>query len=66
MYEAKVNNNAGVQSVEIPVEYHLPEDDIFINRIGDTVLLTPKNSKLASMINSLDMFTDDFMENGRE
>ena len=64
MYQTKVSNTAGVQSVEIPNEYHLTEEDIFINRLGDSLVITPKSSKLASMISGLDMFTDDFMEYG--
>ncbi|MBR3622735.1 MAG: hypothetical protein IKN43_05235 [Selenomonadaceae bacterium] len=66
MYQAKVKNVAGLQSVEIPPEYRLADEEILISRIGDTVLLMPKNSRWANMIDSVDMFTDDFMENGRE
>ena len=66
MYQAKVKNFTGLQSVDIPQEYRLPDEEILISRVGDTVLLMPKNSQWANMIDSVDMFTDDFMENGRE
>ena len=53
------------QAVRIPKEYRLPEEEIFINRIGNTVTLTPVSKLKESFEESLSMFTDDFMADGR-
>ena len=37
-----------------------------INKIGDVVLLTPKESKWDSFMHAIDMFSDGFMKDGRE
>ena len=53
------------QAVRIPKEYRLPEEEIFVNRIGNTVTLTPVSKLKESFAESLQMFTDDFMADGR-
>ena len=53
------------QAVRIPKEYRLPDEDIFINRIGDTITLTPVSKLRESFMQGLQMFTDDFMAEGR-
>ena len=50
------------QAIRIPLEYRLPADeDIIINRVGDTITLTPKSKAISSFLHGLDSFTDDFM-----
>ena len=41
------------------------EDEILINKIGDIVLLMPKNDEWKAFKQSLDLFSDDFMADGR-
>ncbi|MBQ1365696.1 MAG: type II toxin-antitoxin system VapB family antitoxin [Clostridia bacterium] len=53
------------QAVRIPKEYRLPDEEIFVNRIGHTITLTPVSKLKESFAESLRMFTDDFMEDGR-
>ncbi len=53
------------QAIRIPKEYKLPDEDIFINRIGNTITLTPVSKLRESFLQGLQMFTDDFMEDGR-
>ena len=53
------------QAIRIPKEYRLPDEEIFINRIGYTVTLTPVSKLRDSFAQGLQMFTDDFMEDGR-
>lgn len=37
----------------------------FINRIGDLILITPLEKAKKVFLDSFDLFTDDFMEDGR-
>lgn len=53
------------QAVRIPKEYKLPDEELFVNRIGNTVTLTPKSMLWNSFEHGLQMFTDDFMAEGR-
>ena len=36
-----------------------------MNKIGDIVILLPKQNKWESFMRAIDMFSDDFMEDGR-
>ena len=53
------------QAIRIPKEYRLPNEDIFINRVGNTITLTPVSKLRESFMQGLQMFTDDFMAEGR-
>lgn len=55
------------QAVRIPKEYRFARDDqeLYINKVGDTLMLTPRSSLKETFLKSLRMFTDDFMEDGR-
>lgn len=63
---AKVFETGRSQAVRIPKEYRFSEDEVYINKIGDLVMLFPKSHKWSGFLKSLDMFSEDFMENGRE
>lgn len=53
------------QTIRLPKEYHLPNEDIFVNRIGSTITLTPVSKLKETFMQGLQMFTDDFMADGR-
>jgi len=59
---AKIFMNGRSQAVRLPKEFRMPGDDVFIKRIGNIVILIPKDSPWSSLVKSLDQFTDDFME----
>jgi len=58
---AKVFKNGRSQAVRLPKEYRFHCDEVMVNKIGDAVVLLPKNSKWDSFITAIDMFSDDFM-----
>ena len=66
MMTAKLFENGKSQAVRLPKEYRFEGDEVFINKIGDVVVLMPKGNKQAGLLNSLDLFSDDFMADGRE
>lgn len=65
MMTAKVFENGRSQAVRLPKEYRFTTDEVMINKIGEIVLLMPKTSKWDSFIKAIDMFSSDFMEDGR-
>ncbi len=66
MMTAKLFENGRSQAVRLPKEYRFNGDEVAINKVGDIVILMPKKSKWSGFLNSLELFSDDFMSNGRE
>ena len=62
MQTAKVFTSGLSQAVRLPKEFRFSGDDVFINKIGNIVILIPKDDPWASLADSLDQFTADFME----
>jgi antitoxin VapB len=62
MQTAKIFMNGRSQAVRLPKEFRLPGDDVFIKRLGNIVILIPKDAPWSPLVKSLDQFTDDFME----
>ena len=61
MEVAKVFSNGGSQAVRLPKTCRFDEDEILVNRIGNIVILMPKNDPWKAMLDSLDLFTEDFL-----
>ena len=65
MMTAKIFENGRSQAVRLPKEYRFNADEVAVNKIGDIVFLIPKTNKWNSFIQAIDMFSEDFMEEGR-
>ena len=66
MMTAKLFENGRSQAVRLPKECRFEGDEVAVNKIGDIVILLPKENKWSGFLQSLEMFTDDFMKDGRE
>ena len=66
MEVAKIFSNGGSQAVRLPRNCRFDQDEVLVNRIGSVVILMPKNDPWAPMVQSLDMFTEDFLADGIE
>ena len=62
MKTAKIFENGRSQAVRLPKEYRFNAKEVNVNKIGDAIILFPADSKWNSLLESLDLFTDDFME----
>ena len=65
MMTAKVFENGRSQAVRLPKECRFSSDEVKVSKIGDIVLLLPMTSKWDAFIQAVDMFSDDFMAEGR-
>lgn len=65
MMTAKIFENGRSQAVRLPKECRFNTDEVAVNKIGDIVMLVPKTNKWDSFMQAIDMFSNDFMENGR-
>ena len=65
MMTAKIFENGGSQAVRLPKEYRFDANEVSINKIGNIVLLSPKSDKWESVLQAIDMFSEDYMAEGR-
>lgn len=61
MQTAKLFENGRSQAVRLPKECRFGGREVFVRKYQDIVILFPKRSPWAPLVNSLDKFTDDFM-----
>jgi antitoxin VapB len=66
MKTAKIFRSGNSQAVRIPKEFQLEGDEVEIQKKGDSLVLRPKKKSWSSLVESLDKFTKDFMDNGRK
>lgn len=62
MKTAKLFRNGQSQAVRLPKEFRFEGEEVFIKKAGNTVVLIPITHSWNSLLNSLDKFTPDFME----
>ncbi len=65
MMTAKIFENGRSQAVRLPKECRFSDEEVAVNKIGDIVMLIPKENKWSGFLNSLDLFSEDFMSDGR-
>ena len=65
MMTAKVFKNGRSQAIRLPKECRFSLDEVVVNKIGDIVILLPKQNKWDSFMRAVDMFSDDFMADRR-
>lgn len=65
MRRSKVVTSGNSQAVRIPKEYQVQEEELFIQRIGRTLILFPKSDPWESFVQGLGDFTEDFAREGR-
>ena len=61
MKQAKLFKNGRSQAVRLPKEFRMPGDSVYIRKIGNTVVLVPKQDSWESMFEACSRFSDDFM-----
>jgi antitoxin VapB len=58
---AKLFKNGGSQAVRLPKEFRFGGSRVFIKKMGDAVVLLPRQDSWQVLFDSLEQFTDDFM-----
>lgn len=66
MMTAKLFENGRSQAVRLPRECRFSGEEVAVNKIGDIVILMPKENKWSGFLSSLNLFSEDFMSDGRE
>lgn len=60
MDTAKLFQNGRSQAVRLPKEYRFEGDEVILKRVGEGVLLLPKNNHWSNLLASLEKFDADF------
>jgi antitoxin VapB len=59
---AKLVQYGSSQALILPKEFEFSGDRVFIKKVGHTVVLIPYQEPWQSLFDSLDQFSDDFMD----
>ncbi len=66
MQTVKVFKSGNSQAIRIPKEFSIDEQELYIQKIGNTLILTSMDDPWSPLRKSLEMFSDDVFSNGRE
>ena len=61
METTRVFTNGRSQAVRIPRQYRFDVDEVYINKVGDVLMLSPKASLAAAFDAGAAALTDDFL-----
>lgn len=62
MDTAKIFQNGKSQAIRLPKEYRFQGTKVYVKRVGNAVVLIPEHNSWQTLVESLDQFSDDFME----
>ena len=65
MLSSKVFISGNSQAIRLPKEYQVEDKELYIQKIGNTIMLFPKTNPWESFEKSLPEFSEDFMLDGR-
>ncbi len=59
----EIKNKRGVQAIRIPKRMKINDDKVYLKKVGNSIFIIPFHNPWQNMIDSLDSFTSDFMDN---
>ncbi|MDE5557733.1 MAG: type II toxin-antitoxin system VapB family antitoxin [Ruminococcus sp.] len=62
MLTAKLFVNGSSQAVRLPKEYRFAGTEVYAQKIGDTVMLVPKEKAWETFLEGINDFTDDYIQ----
>ena len=65
MQTARLFANGRSQAVRLPKECQFNGDNVYIQKVGDAVILFPVDKGWEVFLHGLNSFSDDFMSEGR-
>ena len=66
METAKIFENGRSQAVRLPKQFRFDVDEVVVQKLGEAVILVPKEALWQTFMDGLDGFTDDIFEDGRD
>jgi len=65
MHSSRVFTSGNSQAIRLPKEYQFKETELFIQKVGNSIILFPKTDPWRAFEESLSEFSEDFMIEGR-
>ena len=65
MKTARLFVNGRSQAVRLPKEYQFRGDSVFMQKVGEAVILVPFDKEWEVFMHGLNSFSDDYMSEGR-
>ncbi len=62
METIKLTTDGTSQVVVLPEQFHLSGSEVYVKKMGNAIVLISKEDPWRSLLDSLDQFSDDFME----
>ena len=63
-YEAiEIKNKKGFQDIRIPKNLKIDDDKVYLKKVGNALHIIPYHNPWQNLIESLDLFSSDFMNN---
>ena len=62
MDTAKLFQNGQSQAVRLPKEFRFRGEQVYVKRVGNAVVLLPYEAPWQTLLDSLQLFSDDFMQ----
>ncbi|MDR0641445.1 MAG: antitoxin [Treponema sp.] len=66
MQTARLFINGRSQAVRLPKECQFKGDDVYIQKVGDAVILFPADRQWETFLQGLNGFSGDFLSDGRD
>ena len=61
MMTAKLFENGRSQAVRLPKQYRFHAEEVNVNKVGDIVMLIPRDKKWQGLLKSIELFSEDYM-----
>ncbi|MDR2575251.1 MAG: type II toxin-antitoxin system VapB family antitoxin [Treponema sp.] len=65
MQTARLFVNGRSQAVRLPKEFQFRGENVYIQKVGEAVILVPFDKEWETFLHGLNNFSDDFMSEGR-
>jgi antitoxin VapB len=65
MQTARLFNNGRSQAVRLPKEYQFRGENVYIQKVGEAVILVPVDKDWETFLHGLNGFSEDFMTEER-
>jgi antitoxin VapB len=66
METAKLFQNGKSQAVRLPKEFRLKGERVYVKRLGGAVVLLPYNAPWQPLVESLELFSDDYLRSRKQ
>jgi antitoxin VapB len=64
--EVEIENISGSQFIKIPENFKIDDNKVYLKKIGNSIFIIPFHNPWESLIEGVELFTDDFMEERKQ